>query len=350
LPPRIIMSDSKPQLKLVADNTLTEDSDPIADGRESLQLIVSGQRDLAQLDDRLAALEVECIEADMAASQCARDNNLKPLDVVRIGTVLARQRALGSALSEYEAEPQDDDRDAKLRQLTAATQALSDWLHAPELKESKRTATLARIVMLMAVIIVGWFAWVLHWVVLVLLIPVVGPLSAMLHRGENTMWRRAGMRQRFEQSGLPVTHAWEGEPVAQHLAELEAQLKALEAREPRPAMPAGEPVQDERYTELTYESLDVELALERLGEETGFDTLGLNTETCDTLVHAAKLAGARQRLTTLRQECDALKRDVETRKDGIFRMLSAAGVAPEGGRADVASLSEGLTQMEHIER
>jgi len=41
---------------------------------------------------------------------------------------------------------------------------------------------------------------------------------------------------------------------------------------------------------------------------------------------------------------------IETRKDSIFRMLSAAGVAPIGGRADVASLSEGLTHMEHIER
>lgn len=344
------MSDTKPQLKLVADNTLTDDSDPIADARESLQLIVDGQRNTAQLDERMAALEVECIEADLAASQCASEHNLKPLDVVRLGTVLARQRALRTALAEYEAPPQDEDREARLRQLSAATQALKDWLEAPKVKESKRTATLARIVMLMAVIIVSWFAWVLHWAVLVLLIPVVGPLSAMLHRGENTMWRRAGMRQRFEQSGLPVTHKWEDDDVARRLAELEAELKSLEAQEPRPVMPAGEPIEDEHYTELTYESVDVELALERLGEETGLDTVTLDTTTCDALVHAAKLAGARQRLTTLRQERDAVKRDVETRKDAIFRMLSAAGVAPEGGRADVASLSEGLTQMEHIER
>jgi hypothetical protein len=172
----------------------------------------------------------------------------------------------------------------------------------------------------------------------------------MLHRGENTMWRRAGMRQRFEQSGVPVTHQWEDGEVARRLTELHAELKSLEAREPRPVMPAGEAIEDERYTELTYESVDVELALERLGEETGLDTVTLDTGTCDALVHAAKLAGARQRLTVLRKERDALKRDVETRKDSIFRMLSAAGVAPIGGRADVASLSEGLTHMEHIER
>ena len=347
------MTDSKPHLQLVSDSAdITTPTDELGDARESLKQIVEGQSSLVQLDERIAAVEVECIEADMAASQCATRFDMQPADVVRLGTVLSRQRALREALAEYDAEPStDDERENRLRQLRTGIEALSAWIEAPKIKDSKRTATLARVVLLMATLIIGGFAYVLDsWLVLILIIPIAGPISAMLQRGENTVWRRAGMQRRYEQSGLPVKFKWEEDAVAQRLTELEAELSEIEAREPKVQLPDEDLVEDERYAELTYESVDLELTLERMRTETGVETGTLDDETRETLIEAARLAGARQRLESVRNEREAVKRDVETRKDAIFALLSSNGLAPEGGRADVASLSEGLTKLEHQRR
>ena len=224
----------------------------------------------------------------MGASQTASTLDMNPQDAVRLGTLIERKRALEDELNallgadENNAEPEDQETRRE-----DASDALQAWLDAPQVKDSKRAAMLARVVLLMAVIILGWAAYVLHPAMLVLVIPIAAPISMFLRRGENTAWRRMGAKQRFELTGLPGPELWEEEPVATRLDEIRKELHALRNR-PAEIRRADEDELDARYAELTYEQVDVELNLQRALDAIGRSSLDdLDEPELDALNKAA---------------------------------------------------------------
>lgn len=344
-------SSDPPKLRVVSsdDADLKDMLDPAAQARDKLAQVVAANQKLASLAERIAELEVACIESDMGASQTASTLDMNPQDAVRLGTLIERKRALEdelNALLGASKEPNAEPEDQETRRENA-TDALQAWLDAPQVKDSKRAATLARVVLLMAVIILGWAAYVLHPAMLVLVIPIAAPISMFLRRGENTAWRRMGAKQRFELTGLPGPELWEEEPAATRLDEIRKELHALRNR---PAeIPGPGPDEDEldaRYAELTYEQVDVELNLQRALDAIGRSSLDdLDESELDALDKAAGASRARKRLDLVIRERDSLKRESEDRKDEVYQFLSSRGAAPAGGRADVAALSEALSGL-----
>ncbi|MEM7404841.1 MAG: hypothetical protein AAF458_06075 [Pseudomonadota bacterium] len=323
--------------------------DPVARARAELQLCLAAQRDLSALSDDVAALEVECIEADLATGKSATGLDLSPQDAARLGTILSRRDALQAELQTLIGRKPADELspDAQTARMEAGITALQNWLDAPHVQDSKKAATLARIVLLMATFIVGWGAWILHPALLLLLIPIAGPISLMLRRGENTEWRRMGARQKFEQTGLEIPAAWEQEPVEARVKTLSDQLeRARSAPAQVEDITDEEARKDTRFAELSIEQVDIELALDKLLEKAGVTLETLTDKQHAALEQAAAGARARQRLEQIRKQHETLKRENEDRKDGIYRMLSAEGVAPPEGRADIAALSAGISELE----
>ena len=357
-------SASTPGLRLVqteaparTSDSLEELLDPVAEARNKLSDAVGAQRTLATLAEQIAELEVECIELDLSASQTSSILTLSPPEAARLGALLERKRVLEAELKALLGQSNDSDdssdTDQETRQVNAIA-ALTDWLAAPHVKESTRAATLARVVLLMAVIILGWAAYVLHPAMLVLVIPIAAPISLMLRRGENTQWRRMGARQKFELTGLTPPDEWEDDAVQTRLSEIEKSLER--SRNEAPQIPQGgsdeiegssaEDELDQRFAELSYEQVDIELNLQRALGAAGLQIDELSDEQLAAFDQAAAANRTRKRLDVVRKERDALKKETDDRKDQIFQFLSSRGAAPSGGRADVAALSEALSGLE----
>jgi hypothetical protein len=349
-----------PKLRVVASNpdidepSLSEmlagdQVDPVSGAREQLAQVVDDNKKLAQQAERIAELEVTCIEADLAATQTAELLQMSPQDAVKLGTLLERKRGLEDELrallgreEDTSAEPEDQET-----RRVRAIDALQAWLDAPTVKDSKRAATLARVVLLMAVIILGWAAYILHPAMLVLVIPVAAPISMFLQRGENTRWRRMGAKQRFEGTGLKGPTLWEEQPIRERLQELRQELDAIRKRTPgvpAPSAAHGDEL-DARYAELSYEQVDIDLNLQRAVDAAGRTLEDLSDAELDALNNAAGASRARKRLEITQRERDALRRESESRKDEVFAFLSSRDAAPAGGRADVAALSEALSSL-----
>ena len=100
------------------------------------------------------------------------------------------------------------------------------------------------------------------------------------------------------------------------------------------------------FAELTYEQVDIDLTLERALRAAGLNPDELDDAKLSALDRAAKAAQTRQQLEQVRKQRAALKQETERRKDDIFRFLSAQGFAPDGGRADVEALNDGLNALQ----
>jgi len=341
---------TRPELRLVGGSR--SDAEPLLNpadaAREQLTLVMDGQRQLAKLAAQVASLEVDCIEADVGVGQSAAGLQLSPQDAAKLGILLARKHALEQELAKIVGKPESHQSDDELLpRLDEAIEALGAWLEAPHVKESKRAATLARVVLLMGTFIVGWAAYIFHPALMVLIIPVAGPISLILRRGENTQWRRMGAKQRYERSRQTEPHEWQEEAVMERLEELKKERhkranRALTVADVKP----NDEVLDERFAELTYEQVDIDLTLERALRAAGLNPDELDDAKLSALDRAAKAAQTRQQLEQVRKQRAALKQETERRKDDIFRFLSAQGFAPDGGRADVEALNDGLNALQ----
>ena len=341
---------SKPDLRLVDNDAppTEEILDPISNAREQLRSVAQAQQELLSLSEQVARLEVECIDVDIAIGATTAALSLSPQDAAKLGAVLARQETLEAELAQLVAKPGVERTDDEaLPKLELGIEALKMWLEAPQVKDSKRAATLARIVLLMGIFIVGWAAYVFHPALMVLIIPVAGPISMILRRGENTQWRRMGAKQKFQQSGHAEPKTWEEGLVQERLAALQKEHDQRSNRGLKVAdLQPDDTALDERFTALNYEQVDIDMALEQIHTSTGVDIEALDETQRKALDKAAEAKRLRQRLEQTRQQRDTLRAESEQRKDDIYRLLSSNGVAPSGGRADLEALSAGLNELQ----
>ncbi len=310
-------------------------------GRLAQAAQLDAQADI--LSSHIAELEVRRIELDLDASGQEVASSYERSDQAAIGELLLRRDAVERRLSsllggdgKHRAE-QDDE----LPRLKEAADALAAWAKAKEPKTSKRVELSVRVVMLMAVLAAVWGALAVHWSVLVLLIPVVGPLSALLNRGDDAQWVRLGAERRFSATHLAAPE-WHADAVQSRLDALQKEITALEAaREapPPPVQPVPENDADARFAELSIERVEVELTLKARLRRVGLDADDLEPVLATAFRAAAQAARIQSELREVTAERARIAKEAGEHRDTIWRELNRLGLT-EGDPSTCAQVLE----------
>ena len=302
--------------------------------RAELAELHANERRIGELRKREAELEVEKLLSDSAVDIGLKSGRpaVPPEEAVAIV-------ALAERIEQAQAErlPDTSASSAEASHLQAAVEALTDWLEAPEIKDSARVALVTRVIVLVLTVLALWAALQLHPAFLLLLIPIGAPLTLLFRRGENTAWRRLGARRQFERTGLAPPEAWTEEAVEQR-----RRVLGEAADRVRPASPdaADAPVTGEDTApELAGDRQELALRLAGLGESSLDEELGAWLKTL------SKAELHRRELAEVRRTRDALTGRADAVREEVFRFLARHGAAPAGGSADPEALSEGLERL-----
>jgi hypothetical protein len=304
------------------------------DPDETLRTVRARERDVARLREREAGLEVECLMADAGARTVPPGvpPGLGPERTAAIGAALDRHRRLAEALAEQETARGT----GTPSQREIAAGALEAWLEAPAVPEPARMKTIARAVLLVLVAAAIWGAIEIHPAILLVLAPVVVPLTLLLRSGENASWRRLGAKRRFEQTGIEPPRRWEEEAVRARLADL------AEPRRRTGEAPAGE--EGVALAEVTPEAVaEAQASVRARLAEAGIEALSEDAERwMAKLAAAARARAALEEVARERKEADD---EAGAAREALFRYLALKGAAPPGGKADLAALEAALAEV-----
>jgi len=309
---------------------------------EQLTVLREQEGRLGELATRRDALEVEVIVAgtDATASQAAEQVAVGESRAARIVEIIDRRATIERLLGRGE-HNEKFAADA-LRAMRAAASALSDWLTPPEKSRPSLAKQLAPLVMLVAVAVTLYAAWALHWVMLIVLIPIAGAFSFLTSTGYDADFKRAGAQRRYQATGHKAPKTWEEATVQQQLDELNRQIETAEASITAAARPV---LDDAERADLDSESESLELDLFSLCAGTNLDPDDLDAGQLATLRAASQPYRVKRDLERTRREHDALKREMDATREAIYKMLANAGETPADGKADTDTLAAGLNQL-----
>jgi len=310
---------------------------------EQLNALREQEGRLGELAARRDELEVEVIVAgtDASASRAGEQVAVGESRAARIVEIIDRRATIEQLLGR--GEHNEKLAGDALRALQAGATALGDWLAPPEKPRPSLAKQLAPLVMLSAVAVTLYAAWALHWVMLIVLIPIAGAFSFLTSTGYDADFKRAGAQRRYQATGHKAPKAWEEAAVQQQLDALNRQIETAEASI---AATAARPVLDDiERADLDSESESLELDLFSLCAGTSLDPADIDVDELADLRAASQPYRVKRDLERTQREHDALKRETNATREAIYKMLASAGETPPGGKADTDTLVAGLEKL-----
>jgi hypothetical protein len=325
----------------------------VQDLRDRLASAAALEKEAKGLAERVAELEVDRIEFDLVAAREGgeHEGRLGFSDRAAVGELLERRndvaRRLGTLLGET--SPDEDEADTRVH-VREGLDALTTWLDAPFQTTDKRIEKVVRVLMLAAVIAAGWGAYVYHWAVLALLVPVVAPLSALLNRGDDATWVRRGAERRFRGCGLAEPAEWEKDAVAARIVTLG---KELELQELRIARPSANPEVDEQqvdthFGELSMEQVEVNETLKAALARFDLVEAALDRALLASFASAAAASRVHNELQRVIQERVRLIQEAASHRDATWRVLNRWGATGGDASASAQSLEAGLDRLASV--